>query len=203
LENGVDSGSITGHLFFTCATAAMAAMAAQTIMPWHHQLAQSLALGRWRRQRQQRWWQCRRQCHGIASSLACSRGDGGSSGDDGVTALPAVCLLSCLLACATVAVAEAVQTTMPRHHQLDCCLGITSLLACSLACATAAAAVAAVHMMMPWHCQLCCSLARAMAAAAAVQTTMPWHCQLARLIARSRQGDNGGGTDDDALALPA
>ncbi len=101
-------------------------------------------------------------------------------------ALPAVCLLSHLLACAMVAVAEAVQTTMPWHHQLDCCLGITSSLACLLAHATAATAVAAAHMRMPWHCQLCCSLAPMMAAAAAVQTTMPWHCQLARLIACSR-----------------
>ncbi len=188
MENGVDSGGIAGHLFFTRAMAATAAMAAQTTMHWHHRLAQSLALGRWRRQRQRRrWrWQRRRRCRGIASSLACSRGGGGSSADDGATALPAVCLLSCSLACTTVAVAKAVQTTMPWHHQLDCCLGITSLLACLLARATAAAAVAAVHMMMPWHHQLCCSLACVTAAAAAVQTTMPWHCQLACLIAHSR-----------------
>jgi hypothetical protein len=85
-----------------------------------------------------------------------------------------------------VAVVEAVQMTMPWHHQLDCCLGITSSLACLLARATAAAAVAAAHMMMPWHRQLCCSLARMTAAAAAVQMTMPWHCQLACLIACSR-----------------
>ncbi len=186
MENGVDSGSIAGHLFFTRATAATVAMAAQTTMPWHCRLAQSLALGRWRRQWQRRRWQRRQQCRGIASSLACSRCGGGSSMDDGATALPAVCLLSCLLACAMVAVAEAVQTTMPWHHQLDRCLGITSSLACLLACAAAAAAVAAAHMMMPWHCQLCCSLARMTAAVAAVQTTMPWHCQLARLIARLR-----------------
>ncbi len=186
MENGVDSGSIAGHLFFTCATAATATMAAQTTMPWHCRLAQSLTLERWRRQRRRRWWQRRRQCHGIASLLACSCGGGGSSADDSATALPTVCLLSRLLACVTVALAEVVQTTMPWHHQLDRCLGITSLLACSLACATAAATVAAAHMMMPWHCQLCCSLARVTAAAAAVQTTMPWHCQLARLIALSR-----------------
>ncbi len=186
MENGVDSGGITGHLFFTRATAATAAMAVQTTMPWHRRLAQSLALGGWRRQRRWQPWQHRRRCHGIASLLACSRGGGGSSADDGATALPAVCLLSCSLACAMVAVAEAVQTTMPWHHQLDRCLGITSSLACSLARATAAAAVAAAHMMMPWHPQLCCSLAHMTAAAAAVQTTMPWHCQLACLIARLR-----------------
>ncbi len=187
MENGVDSGGIAGHLFFTRATAATAAMAAQTTMPWHRRLAQSLTLGRWRRQRRRqrrrRRWQRRRRCRGIASSLACSHGGGSSSADDSATALPAVCSLSCLLACATVVVAEAVQTTMPWHHQLDRCLGITSSLACSLARATAAAAVVAAHMMMPWHCQLCCSLARVTAAAAAVQTTMPWHCQLACLIA--------------------
>ncbi len=185
MENGVDSGGITGHLFFTRATAAMAAMAVQTKMPWHRWLAQSLALGRWWRQQRRRQWQRRRRCCGIASSLACSRGGGGSSADDGATALPAVCLLSCLLVCATVAVAEAVQMTIPWHHQLDRCLGITSSLACSLARKMAAAAVAAAHMMMPWHCQLCCSLACVTVTAAAVQTTMPWHCQLACLIARS------------------
>ncbi len=183
MENGVDSGGIAGHLFFTCAMAATAAMAAQTMMPWHPRLAQSLALGRWRWQRRRRRWQRRRQCRGIASLLACSRGSGGSSADDGAMALPAVCLLYFLLACVTVAVAEAVQTMMPWHHQLDCCLGITSLLACSLAHATAVAAVAAACMMMLWHRQLCCSLACVTAAAAAVQTTMPWHCQLACLIA--------------------
>jgi hypothetical protein len=149
LENEVDSSGIAGHLFFTRAMAATAAMAAQTIMPWHCRLAQSLALGRWRWQQRWRWWQHRRQCRGIASLLACSRGGGGSSADDGATALPAVCLLSCLLACAVVAVAETVQTTMPWHHQLYRCLGITSLLACSLARATTATAVAAAHMMMP------------------------------------------------------
>ncbi len=186
MENGVGSGGIAGHLFFTRATAATAAMAAQTTMPWHRRLAQSLALGRWRRQRRRRRWQRRRRCHGIASLLACSRGGGGSSADDGATALPAICLLSRLLACATVAVAEAVQTTMSWHHQPDRRLGITSSLACSLPCATAAAAVAAAHMMMPWHRQLCCSLARVTAAAAAVQMTIPWHCQLACLIACSR-----------------
>ena len=184
MENGVDSGGIAGHLFFTRAMAATAAMVAQTMIR-HRRLAQSLALGQWRRQQRRRQWQRRRQCRGIASLLACSHGGGSSSADDGATALPAVCLLSRLLACATVAVAEAVQTMMPWHYQLDHCLGITSLLACSLARATAAAAVAAAHMMMPWHRQLCCSLARVMVAAAAVQTTMPWHCQLAHLIACS------------------
>ncbi len=124
----MDSGGIAGHLFFTRAMVATAAMVAQTTMPWHRRLAQSLALGRWRWQQRRRRWQRRRRCRGIASSLACSRGGGGSSADDGAMALPAVCLLSCLLACATVAVAEAVQTTMPWHHQLDHCLGITSSL---------------------------------------------------------------------------
>jgi hypothetical protein len=175
LENGVDSGGIAGHLFFTHATAATAAMAAQTTMPWHRQLAQSIALGRRRWQRQRGRWQRRRQRRGMASSLACSRGGGGSSKDDSAMALPAVCLISCSLACATVAVAEAVQTTMPWHHQLDCCLGITSLLACSRDGSGGGGGGAYDDAL----------------------------ASPALLLTHSRDGGSGGGADDNALALPA
>jgi hypothetical protein len=77
-------------------------------MPWHCQLACSLA--RWRRQRRRRH---RQQCLGIASLLACllacSHDGGGDGADNNALTLPAH-----LLAFMTVAVAAA-QMTMPWH----------------------------------------------------------------------------------------
>ena len=128
-------------------------------MPWHCQLACSLA--RWRRrgrrrrrrqclgiasllacslaclltQRRQRWR--RRQCLGIASSLARSHDGGGGSGadDDGLASRASS--LACSLACSRGGGGDDVDDNA------------SALPACVLACARAAAVAA--WMMMPLH----------------------------------------------------
>jgi hypothetical protein len=105
-------------------------------MPWHHQLTCSTcSLARLLARRRQQWR--RRQCLGIASSLARSNDGGcGSGADDNALALLAS-LLACLLACLRGGGGDEVDDDA------------SALPACVLACARAAAVAA--WMMMPLH----------------------------------------------------
>ncbi len=105
----------------------------QTTMPWHCQLARSLA--RLLARRRRRWR--RQQCLGIASSLARLHDGGGGGGADNDALALLASLLACSLACSRGGGGDDVDDNA------------SALPACVLAHARAAAVVA--RMMMPLH----------------------------------------------------
>jgi hypothetical protein len=102
-------------------------------MPWHRQLARSLA--RLLARRQRRWR--RQQCLGIASSLACLHDGGGGGGADNDALASLASSLACSLACLRGGGGDDVDDDA------------SALPACVLAHARAAAVAA--RMMMPLH----------------------------------------------------